>query len=322
MTNFLTVKVWPFISAGFLLVIIGITSPGQAQETTQETTKKVSYHFPPIKTHRLASVKIGQTYEIRVMVPVSKKDGSEKFPVLYMTDANGGIPMAQTARTMQTAGELSRFIIVGIGYPVDNIFHSLYLRQRDLTPNVMTRKRYPFPIEGIVEVTGGKKMGGAPEFLDFIQNELKPFINANYNTIPDDSGYFGTSLGGLFGLYILFNAPETFNRYVIGSPAIWWGDEVIFSQAKKFLENNDALKANIYMAVGDIEEIAEPNKRYVSNVYKMDALLRSKPLTGFTLKTALFPDIGHTSAFGILHSRGLRAVFGPARCSPFQSETC
>ncbi len=319
MKNFLSLIARPLISAGIFLIITGIMNPALASETAKEAA---SYHFPPIKTHRLTSVKIGQTYEIRVMVPVSKTDGSERFPVLYMTDANGGIPMGETARIMQTAGELSRFIIVGIGYPVDNMFHSLYLRQRDLTPNVMTRKRYPFPIEDIVEITSGKKMGGAPEFLDFIQNELKPFINANYNTIADDSGYFGISLGGLFGLYVLFNAPETFNRYVIGSPAIWWGDEIIFSQAKRFLGNNDTLNANIYMAVGGIEEIAEPNKRYVSNVYKMDALLRSKPLTGLTLKTALFPDIGHTSAFGILHSRGLRAVFGPTRCAPFQDQNC
>ena len=239
-----------------------------------------------------------------------------------MTDANGGIPIAQITRTMQTLAELPRFIVVGIGYPVDNIFQTLYLRQRDLTPSIMERARYSIPVEGMVEITSGKKMGGAAEFLSFIRDELKPFINANYNSLPEESGYFGSSLGGLFGLYALFHKPDTFNKYVIGSPAMWWDNEIIFSQAQKFLEGNDRLNASLYMAVGGMEERLEPNKHYVSNVYKMDALLRSKSLSGFTLETEIFPTEGHASVFGLFHSRGLRAVYGPVKCSPFKPQDC
>ena len=280
------------------------------------------YHFPAIKTHSFSSKITGQTYEIHVMIPVSKKDGSEKFPVLYMTDSNGGIPISQITRTMQTAGELSRFIVVGIGYPVDTVFNALYLRQRDLTPSEAKQRRYPLPVENIVEITGGRKTGGAAEFLGFIRDELKPFINANYRTQPEESGYFGHSLGGLFGLYVLFNKPDTFNRYVIGSPAIWWDNEIIFSQARKYLENHDQLNASIYMSVGALEERAMPEKRWVSNVYKMDALLHGKILSGFKLKTEVFPDEGHTGVFGLSHSRGLREVYGPVNCPPFQAGNC
>jgi len=297
---------------------------GEQRQTpdTEPGKTTASHHFPPIKTHKLASKITGQTYEIHVMLPVSRIDGSEKFPVLYMTDANGSIPISQITRTMQTSGELPRFIVVGIGYPVDTVFHSLYLRQRDLTPSTIAQMRYPIPIEGIVEVETGKKTGGAPEFLAFIQQELKPFINTNYQTIPEESGYFGISFGGLFGLYVLFHQPDTFNRYVIGSPALWWDNEITFSQARKFLENHTALNAEVYMSVGGQEEISQPGRNYVSNVYKMDALLHSKPLSGFSLKTEVFPSEGHTSVFGLFHSRGLRTVYGPVTCSPFQTEGC
>lgn len=292
------------------------------QRANQSEADKIPYHFPKIQTHRLTSNFNGQTYEIHVLVPVSLKDGSEKFPALYMTDANGGIPISQITRTMQTLAELPRFIIVGIGYPVETIFQSLYLRQRDLTPTETGGTRYPLPLDDIEEIATGRKTGGAPEFLSFIQNELKPFINARYNSIPTESGYFGHSLGGLFGLYVLLNAPDTFNRYVLGSPAMWWDNEVIFSQARDFLKNHNALDASVYMAVGGTEEIAEPHKHYVSNVYKMDALLRSKPLSGFTLETEVFPTEGHTSVFGMFHSRGLRAVYGAVVCPPFQATGC
>ncbi|VAW01467.1 hypothetical protein MNBD_ALPHA01-1363, partial [hydrothermal vent metagenome] len=254
-----------FLSAlGAFFILL---SPLQASfaadvQADKRTDIRAIYHFPAIKTHRFSSKITGQTYEIHVMIPVSKKDGSEKFPVLYMTDSNGGIPISQITRTMQTAGELSRFIVVGIGYPVDTVFNALYLRQRDLTPSEAKQRRYPFPIENIVEITGGRKSGGAAEFLGFIRDELKPFINANYKTQPEESGYFGHSLGGLFGLYVLFNKPDTFNRYVIGSPAIWWDNEIIFAQARKYLESHDELNASVYMAVGGMEERQMPEKHW------------------------------------------------------------
>ncbi len=294
----------------------------ETSQASQSLEDKTPYHFPPVQTHKLISKFNGQTYEIHVLIPVSKKDGSEKFPVLYMTDASGGIPISEMTRSMQTLAELPRFIIVGIGYPVDTVFHSLYLRQRDLTPSEMERGPYNIPIEGIAQITTGKKMGGAAEFLAFIQDELKPFINNTYSTVPEESGYFGHSLGGLFGLYVLFNKPETFNRYVLGSPALWWDNEITFSYARDFLKTHDTLNASVYMAVGGTEEIAEPHKRYVSNVYRMDALLRSKALSGFTLKTEVFPTEGHTSVFGLFHSKGLRAVYGPVVCPPFQVAGC
>jgi len=96
-------------------------------------------------------------------------------------------------------------------YPVDTVFHSLYLRQRDLTPTKMDRGPYNMPVEGIAKITAGKKWGAA-EFLAFIQDELKPFINSTYNTVPEESGYFGHSLGGLFGLYCeIQKCPGIFN---------------------------------------------------------------------------------------------------------------
>lgn len=297
------------------LLIFALLRVGFPQASADEAL----YHFPKIEKHLIKSKSIDQTYEIHVMLPVSKKDGSESFPVLYMTDANAGIPISQMTRNMQVAGEIPRFIVVGIGYPVDTVFNSLYLRERDLTPTQMERPLYNLPIEGIVKVKKGKKSGGAAEFLRFIRTQLKPFIDERYNTVPNDTGYFGHSLGGLFGLYVLFHEPEAFNRYIIGSPAIWWDNEIIFSYARKFLEAYDSLDAAVYMAVGGMEERIRPKTRWVSNVNRLDAVLQSKTIEGFSLETEVFPEEAHISVFSMLHSRGLRAVYGPAEWPPFRS---
>ena len=78
--------------------------------------------------------------------------------------------------------------------------------------------------------------GGANEFLEFINSKVKPLINDKYHIDKSDQTYCGFSLGGLFGLFALFTSPQSFNRYVIGSPSIWWDDKYILEVEKQFID--------------------------------------------------------------------------------------
>ncbi len=51
----------------------------------------------------------------------------------------------------------------------------------------------------------------------------------------------GSSLGGLFTLYALFQETSLFNRYVLTSPAIGWDDGVIESYIKNYTPNKSSL---------------------------------------------------------------------------------
>ncbi len=301
-----------------IIVILIIALFGSSRADADEPL----FYFPKMKTHQIKSDAIDQTYEIHVLQPVSKKNGSERFPVLYMTDANAGIPFEQVTRSMQAAGEIPRFIVVGIGYPVDTVYGSLNLRQRDLTPTEAERDGYGFALEGIEKLKSGKTSGGADAFLRFIQEQVKPFIDENYNTTPDENAYFGHSLGGLFGLYVLFNEPKTFNRYILGSPAIWWDDETILSDAEKFLETNKSVKARVYMAAGGKEETNAPGAHYVSNLYRLDAMLRSKSIRGFELETEIYPNHEHVGVLGMLNMKGIPAVYDKPECPPILPAAC
>ena len=50
-------------------------------------------------------------------------------------------------------------------------------------------------------------IGGAPGFLDFLVNQLRPMLAGEYRMDLDDQGYAGHSGGGQFGLYVLLNRP-------------------------------------------------------------------------------------------------------------------
>ena len=283
--------------------------------------QEMPYHIPDVVTHQITSTNVDQTFAVHVWQPVTKKDGSEKFPVLYITDANGGIGMAELIHWLHLGGDAPRFIIVGIGYPVDHAVGGLNLRNRDLTPtsSAQLEAEFAFPVDGIPSITSGKKSGGAKEFLSFIRDELVPFVDKNYNTIEGDRGYFGDSLGGLFGLYTLFHEPDTFSRYIIGSPSIWYDDTVSFKYAEKFLASDQLLNARIYMSVGELEESV--GDQMVSNVYKMFALLKSKAMPDLDIKMEVIPGETHTSVISINLIKGIQAVYDRPKCA-FMDPRC
>ena len=272
--------------------------------------QEAKFSVPDLKIHHIKSKFVDQEFVISVSMPIVHDNETEKFPVLYCLDSNFFYPRDIT-HLLQGTGEVPRFILVGIGYPGKHFLSTFNLRARDMTP-VEDVIDMP-PAEGFVKdvhVPKGKKYGGAKEFLQFIRQELIPFIDANYPTLRGDRAINGHSFGGLFGLYVLFNKPDTFNKYIIGSPSIGWGDEYLLKQAETFVANNDALNANIFMAVGALEETGEdPKSRIVTNMFRMENILRKKKLKGMELRTRLFPDETHLTVGPMIYVHGIKSIY-------------
>ena len=58
------------------------------------------------------------------------------------------------------------------------------------------------------------KLGALSEkYLEFIVKELKPFVDENYNTLPEraDTFVMGSSMGGLISIYALVRYPDVFS---------------------------------------------------------------------------------------------------------------
>jgi predicted alpha/beta superfamily hydrolase len=105
----------------------------------------------------------------------------------------------------------------------------------------------------------GVKTGGADKFLAFLKQELMPFIEKNYRASKEDKTYIGYSYGGLFAVYTLFHSPETFSRYIIGSPGIVWANETnLFTRyEKEYAATHKALPAKVFMSIGSLESKEE-----------------------------------------------------------------
>ena len=255
---------------------------------------------------------INQEFIINIGLPPNYSKDHDKYPVVYVTDAGSNfIGLMGSLPLMQFVNDLPSFVLVGIDYKSPNSMDSMSLRNRDLTPTNdkiwMAAQKDMYKIFG--EDLPQVEAGGAKYFLDFINDKIKPFINKKYYVDVTDQTYCGFSLGGLFGLYTLFNSSDSFKRYVIGSPSIWWDDRHILKVEKEYAEKNKNLSAKVFMSTGDLEEEGGDNFKMISNMKALSNTLLSRNYKGLDLETAIFEDETHCSAVSATLNRGLRNVF-------------
>jgi predicted alpha/beta superfamily hydrolase len=278
-------------------------SVGQAQSAQAP----LALTFPVADVHRLESKHVGASFDVRVLLPPTIPGENRRFPVVYMTDASGGAVVSDTMLRLLMLSDTPRFITVGIGYPgAPSYFQTMVVRQRDLTPVSDPGERTDAPFGGTL--APAIRSGRAAQFLDFIRDELMPFIDARYPTIPSERVYAGHSLGGLFGCYTMFTRPDTFNRYIIGSPSLNWGGDSTFNLERDYATSHRDLQARVFLGVGALEDSAD--NPMLRNVRRLESLLRERSYPGLTLTTQVFQDETHLSVWSTNLLRGLITVFG------------
>ncbi len=185
--------------------------------------------------------------EIFVYLPESYNKNEEhnrNYPVVYVHDGDTfrkllfGI-MKEIEKEQDKEKKLYKeHIIVGIS-PKD--------RLREYTPwqaPSLVEKFEPF---------GGK----GENYLDFIVDELKPFIDSNFNTSTEveDTSMIGYSLGGLISLFSIYKY-SCFGKIVSICGSQWFKGWI------DFIEENIILNENVEIFI--IAGLKEGNKKYTA----------------------------------------------------------
>ena len=286
-----------------------------------------SFRSPGMDEHLLRSTFVAQEFRVKVLRPRSHKGGSERFPVVYVTDGDDLFDaLAVLANILQAHGETPRFILVGIGYAEAEA--AGILRMRDYYTHADRKlfqtqiehvARSPF-VSGIIDLSAITQTTDATDFLRFIREELMPFINARYSVLLGDNSYSGYSAGAAFGLHTLFAEPDTFKRYMLGSPSTSYGGQhFMIPKAEGFHRSGRKMNAKVFMCVGELEEFAPKLRQFdlVSGYYLLARFLRETKLPGLDLTLKVFPEETHATAWAPAFGHGLRALFGPASEVPF-----
>jgi uncharacterized protein len=285
-------------------------------------------YFPLGDTHFIRSNHVRQTYKVQVMLPMQRRGETRRFPVVYTTDGNAIFDVFRGLSWLMQAyrPDAPAFILVAIGYPGDAPVTGEILRGRDLTfpgcPNWFSG--FEVPWEGIpAPEDNTKDFGGGEDFRRFIGDELIPFIDEHYETFPGDRTYFGHSVGGAFGLFILFTQTRLFKNYIVSSPALAYhgetaggmhydGHDFMLRRAQEFITESKSLAGiRLYMSVGTEEEL-EPliaNWHFTSSFYRMTAYLRMAAIPDLKLMTEVFAGETHATVWPLAFMHGVQAVF-------------
>lgn len=217
--------------------------------------------------------------ELAVYLPPDYgKAAKRRYPVLYLQDGQNLFDPA-------TAFQGNDW---GLGSLADEL--------------VLGRKLTPLIVVGIYN-SGEKRLaeythvrdragrgGGASRYGRFVVEDLKPFIDGRYRTLPDsaNTGLGGSSLGGLVTLYLGMKYHDVFGKLLVMSPSIWWANRAILKKVHTIRR-----KANqrIWLDVGTAED-QNPQLTVDDTIQLRDALVEKGWELGKDLTFVI--DVGGT----------------------------
>ncbi len=228
-----------------------------------------------VRTFRMYIPQLNSTRRIWVYLPPDYKKSKKRYPVLYMFDGQNLFDQATSFagewgvdESLQRLYNESGFSIIVVG--IDNGGDK---RVDEYAPWV--NRKYG-------------RGGEGNETLKFIVELLKPYIDSQYRTLPNETGIMGSSLGGLMALYAGFKYPEVFRYVGAMSPALWFNPQIY-----SFINSSKAGPEKIYIDWG-LREGEEMNKTCT----EMVALLKGKGYTeGKNLMVVVDKNGGHSEYY-------------------------
>src|SRR5260370_28276134 len=172
--------------------------------------------------------------------PGYEQEQTRRYAVLYMQDGQNIFDVAtsffvgmerhldEKAQALIVRGAIRPLIIVGI-----------YSTGQDRI-NEYTPTRIPVVNKG----------GQADLYGRMLVEEIKPFIDAQYRTLPKPSntGLGGSSLGVLVTVYLGLKYSNTFGKLAVSSPACYWDAEMIVRHVQSLLAKT---RQRMWLAVGN-----------------------------------------------------------------------
>ncbi|KAI3488062.1 hypothetical protein L1887_47940 [Cichorium endivia] len=259
--------------------------------------------LPNSEQFQLVNAK-GEPYLIQISWPLHWKDDGASFTASE----------AAWRRAAESGLSADGGIIVAIGYPETQNLFNWTRRIFDLTPPTPHKK---------------PGWGGADDFLDFIEDTVKPTAKARFPQATfSREALHGHSLGGLFALHALFSRPLAYDCYIASSPSIWYSDRWILQQARKFVDSKKDVHGRLptLLLYSGSQEQDPPRRRsqthedyakwlawinplrMCDNVVELRAMLRYCPRLQL-VSLAMYEGEDHMSVMACSMSRGMTTFF-------------
>ncbi|MBL7032704.1 MAG: esterase [Candidatus Delongbacteria bacterium] len=248
---------------------------------------------------------------IRIYLPANYHSCACRFPVMYMHDGQnlfddstafaGEWGVDEILESPQQKGRLKGLIVVGI----DN---GAELRVSEYAP-------WDFNYDD--ETVHGR----GDDYLNFIVQTLKPFIDQNYRTLPDrnHTALAGSSLGGLISLYGGLRHQEVFSRVAALSPSVT--ERFVGSNLEEFIaKQGRQYPLRVYLDMGDREGGAYDAVAAVQAVQRTVQLMQAAGFGADELRLEIIPGGRHNESSWQAQMEDILIWLWEDQVGPVQSE--
>jgi predicted alpha/beta superfamily hydrolase len=250
----------------FIIFFIFLTSQATAQ------VPKLYNHIAN-DVHLIHSRVLKQDRQIYIHVPkLDSADIKKALPVLYLLDGENHYHILSAyIEYLRHWKVIPPIIVVGI-VSVDRI--------KDLTPT-NSLINFDGKVDSYLKTSGGNE-----QFLDFIRQELMPYMEANYKTSPFKI-FAGHSLGGLTAINCMLTRPYMFDAYIAISPSLWFGNKYVLRLAEQKLPELPMRDKKFFYSVGN------EGGNFRNDLLKFDTLVKQKSLKIFEHEYKYYPSEDH-----------------------------
>jgi len=219
------------------------------------------------------------------------------YPIVYVLD--GDAHFLSTVGIIQQLSQangntiLPEMIVVGI----ENTD-----RLRDLTPSL----------------TASDSKDKVNPFVNFLESELMPYVDKNYNTAPYRI-LVGHSLGGLTVIDILTNSPKLFNAYIAIDPSMWYDNEKFLNNTISQIPSENLQGTRLFigtantmpkrMTLSELEKDHSAETQHIRSIIKLDNFLKKESANGLKYFQKYYENENHVSVPLISEYDGLRFIF-------------
>ncbi|MBK7870576.1 MAG: alpha/beta hydrolase [Saprospiraceae bacterium] len=216
----------------------------------------------------------------------------KRYPVLYFLDGDAHffstVGIIQQLSQANGNGVLPEMIVVAIKNTN---------RLRDFVPSVDHAKSNPF--------------------VEFLADELIPYVDKNYNTAPYKI-LVGHSLGGLTAIDILTTKANLFNAYIAIDPSMWYNNEMYLKSTFTQLPKQNLKGKRLFigtantmpkgMSLAQLKNNNSNETQHIRSIFKLDDFLKTNN-NGLVYAQKYYEAERHNTVPLMSEYDGLRFIF-------------
>jgi len=247
--------------------------------------------------HKIYSETLNEEREIWIYLPPNHNPNGN-YPVMYVLDGDRSFTYASgLVKQFAENDKMPNMILVGI-LNTD--------RNRDLTPTHVEIDEDGNPQPFL------KTTGGGDNFLNFMREELAPFIEKNY-TSSKFRIFAGHSFGGLLAVHAFLEQSDFYNAFIAIDPSLWWDDGILNKHLAEKISKPRNTKNTFYMSsanndAGNGNIMIAPQEEFMEKLLKWDT-------DTLNIKSDYYENEHHGSVDLISFFNGLEFIFKNYRFS-------